>query len=122
MRFRNSASPRRIVFVLAAVLALVALGLRPAPADDAPIGDAGQMNEERARKLHRKPSYCPYAGRNYPTRVFWGDTHLHTELSMDAGAFGNRLGMDEAYRFAKGEEVVPPAACVPGSRARSTSS
>jgi hypothetical protein len=25
---------------------------------------------------------------------------------MDAGAFGNRLGLDEAYRFARGEEVV----------------
>ncbi len=42
----------------------------------------------------------------YPTNVYFGDTHLHTELSMDAGAFGNRLGLDEAYRFAKGEEVT----------------
>ncbi len=42
----------------------------------------------------------------YPTEVYFGDTHLHTELSMDAGAFGNRLGLDEAYRFAKGEEVT----------------
>jgi len=38
--------------------------------------------------------------------VYWGDTHLHTGLSLDAGAFGNTTGMDEAYRFAKGEEVV----------------
>ncbi len=38
--------------------------------------------------------------------VYWGDTHLHTDLSMDAGAFGNRIGMDEAYRFARGEEVT----------------
>ena len=38
--------------------------------------------------------------------VYWGDTHLHTDLSMDAGAFGNRIGMDEAYRFARGEEVI----------------
>jgi hypothetical protein len=37
--------------------------------------------------------------------VYWGDTHLHTSFSMDAGAFGNRLGLDEAYRFARGEEV-----------------
>ena len=35
--------------------------------------------------------YSPYAGRNFPTRVFWGDTHLHTTMSMDAGAFGARL-------------------------------
>ena len=35
--------------------------------------------------------YSPYAGRNFPTQVFWGDTHLHTGMSMDAGAFGARL-------------------------------
>jgi uncharacterized protein DUF3604 len=38
--------------------------------------------------------------------VYWGDTHLHTDLSMDAGAFGNRVGMDDAYRFAKGEKIT----------------
>ena len=42
---------------------------------------------------------------SYPTRVFCGDTHLHTAMSMDAGAFGNRLGIEDAYRFARGEEV-----------------
>ncbi|MDH3322562.1 MAG: DUF3604 domain-containing protein [Flavobacteriaceae bacterium] len=42
----------------------------------------------------------------YPTKVYWGDTHLHTSLSMDAGAFGNRIGMDEAYKFARGEVVT----------------
>lgn len=40
------------------------------------------------------------------TNVYWGDTHLHTGLSMDAGLFGNTLGLDEAYRFAKGEAVT----------------
>ena len=42
----------------------------------------------------------------YPENVYFGDTHLHTELSMDAGAFGNTIGLDEAYRFAKGEAVT----------------
>ncbi len=51
-------------------------------------------------------SYSPYAGRSYPTRVLWGDTHLHTGYSMDAGAFGARLGPEDAYRFARGEEVT----------------
>ena len=40
--------------------------------------------------------YSPYAGRNFPTRVFWGDTHLHTGMSMDAGAFGARLTPEDA--------------------------
>jgi len=50
--------------------------------------------------------YSPYAGRNFPTRVFWGETHLHTGNSMDAGAFGGRLTPNDAYRFARGEEIT----------------
>ena len=50
------------------------------------------------------PAAPASAGR--PTRVFFGDTHLHTSMSMDAGAFGNRLGVEDAYRFARGEEVM----------------
>jgi hypothetical protein len=50
--------------------------------------------------------YSPYAGRNFPTQVFWGDTHLHTGMSMDAGAFGARLVPEDAYRFAGGEELT----------------
>ena len=53
-----------------------------------------------------KKSYSPYAGESYPNNVYWGDTHLHTGLSMDAGAFGARLTPEDAYRFAGGEELV----------------
>jgi lactam utilization protein B len=42
----------------------------------------------------------------FPERVFWGDTHLHTANSVDAFGFGNRLGPEEALRFARGEEVT----------------
>lgn len=42
----------------------------------------------------------------YPTRVYFGDTHLHTALSLDAGAAGAKLLPADAYRFAKGEEVT----------------
>jgi hypothetical protein len=38
--------------------------------------------------------------------MYWGDSHLHTGLSVDAGLFGARLGLEEAYRFARGEQVV----------------
>jgi hypothetical protein len=51
-------------------------------------------------------SYSPYAKRDFPSGLYWGDTHLHTSFSMDAGAFGNRLGLEEAYQFATGGEVV----------------
>ena len=50
--------------------------------------------------------YSPYLNIGYPQRVFWGDTHLHTSYSTDAGMLGNRLGPEEAYRFARGETVV----------------
>jgi Protein of unknown function (DUF3604) len=50
--------------------------------------------------------YSPYAGRSFPTEVYWGDTHLHTSMSMDAGAFGARLTPEDAQRFARGEELT----------------
>jgi len=50
--------------------------------------------------------YSPYPEQNFPNRVFFGDTHVHTSYSTDAGMFGNTLGPDAAYRFAKGETVT----------------
>jgi len=68
--------------------------------------DAPPTKEHIGKAFHKDANYSPYAGKSYPTRVFWGDTHLHTSYSFDAGSFGNRLGPEEAYRFASGEEVV----------------
>ncbi len=62
--------------------------------------------QELEKSFPTKPPYSPYAGRHFPERVYWGDTHLHTSFSMDAGAFGCRLGPRDAYRFAKGHEVT----------------
>ena len=56
--------------------------------------------------LYPGEAYSPYAQRRFPSRPMWGDTHLHTGLSVDAGLFGARLGLEDAYRFARGEEVV----------------
>ena len=43
-----------------------------------------------------------------PTEPFFGDTaDLHTAISVDAGTM-NRLGQEEAFRFARGEEVTFP--------------
>jgi len=50
--------------------------------------------------------YSPYLDHGYPDRVYFGDTHLHTSYSTDAGMFGTRVGPEEAYRFARGEEIV----------------
>ena len=53
-----------------------------------------------------KAQYSPYLDRGYPDRVYFGDTHLHTAYSTDAGMVGCQLGPEEAYRFARGEEVM----------------
>ena len=42
----------------------------------------------------------------FPDRPYWGDTHLHTDNSVDAFGFGTRLGPEAALRFARGEEVT----------------
>jgi hypothetical protein len=62
--------------------------------------------EEVADSFPAQQHFSPYAGRNFPTQVYWGDTHLHTGMSMDAGAFGARLRPADAYRFARGGEVT----------------
>ena len=49
---------------------------------------------------------APYPQQDFPDRVFFGDTHLHTSYSADAGMIGNTLGPDEAYRFARGKTVT----------------
>jgi len=75
--------------------------------------DAGMHTGEPLRTEKPTRPYSPYAapyseyeaGVSYPNHVYWGDTHLHTSFSMDAGAFGARLGPREAYQFARGEEI-----------------
>ena len=62
--------------------------------------------QELEKVFPAKPPYSSYAGRHFPERVYWGDTHLHTSQSFDAIAFGCTLGPEDAYRFARGEEVI----------------
>ena len=95
----------RSLFLLACLLiAHSAAAQIPAPPDP----------NEVLSPAYTGKSYSPYAGRQTALMPLWGDSHLHTDISMDAGAFGNRLGLDEAYRFARGDEVVSSS----GIRAR----
>ncbi len=68
--------------------------------------DTGNATTETLSGAYTGKAYSPYAKRSFPERPLWGDSHLHTDLSMDAGLFGTRLSPREAYRFARGEEVV----------------
>lgn len=72
-------------------LSLLMLSLSPAYGND---------NSEKTDKI-----YSPYVGESYPQDVYFGDTHLHTSMSLDAGLFGTVLGPEEAYQFASGQQV-----------------
>jgi len=65
-----------------------------------------QPNEKQLSDLYSGKAYSPYAERTFPERPLWGDSHLHTSLSMDAGGFGNRVGLRDAYRLARGEQIT----------------
>mgnify|MGYP001819696116 CR=1 FL=1 len=67
---------------------------------------AGHAADNSAIATASASRYSPYAGRKYPTQVYFGDTHHHTANSGDAFMNGDRLSPEDAYRFARGEEVV----------------
>ena len=60
----------------------------------------------KGKKPVKAAGYSPYAGKNYPTKVLWGDTHLHTNQSLDARAFGVTVSPADAYRLARGDEIT----------------
>jgi hypothetical protein len=62
--------------------------------------------EEVLSDAYTGKSYSPYAGRGFATFPLWGDTHLHTGNSFDAGAFGATLQPEDALQFARGDEIV----------------
>ena len=80
----------------------------PLVAQDAGTPSKSAYDDEKPSRPY-SPYARPYseydAGVSYPNQVYWGDTHLHTSFSMDAGAFGARLGPEDAYQFARGDEI-----------------
>ena len=90
-----------------ATVGLMAALSMPSLAQDTVRTDVGDIDKTTgAAAFPTKRPYSPWAGRNFPMRPLFGDTHLHTALSFDAGAAGARVGPREAYRFAKGEEIT----------------
>jgi hypothetical protein len=63
----------------------------------------GNMSSEA---LDSSEDYSPFVGRDYPDQVLFGDLHLHTEISFDAGLVGTRLTMHDAFRVARGEKII----------------
>ncbi|HMC77257.1 MAG TPA: DUF3604 domain-containing protein, partial [Vicinamibacterales bacterium] len=81
----------------AAPSAAVQLGGPPSSAGTA-TADSGEIKPVDPATFHKEPGYSPYAGRRYPTRPFFGDEHVHTAWSVDAGGSGATLGPEEATR------------------------
>ena len=100
-------------FCTRTLIAVAALAQPAFAAEKSVSTDVGTFDKATAEKAYPYPlkppakqPYAPYAERNYPTRPLFGDTHLHTSYSLDAGVFGARLGPREAFQFARGEEVT----------------
>ena len=107
----------KLLKLITMALAALSLALGAPFAPVAMADDSGELTKEKAEKAHPfKPPYSPYVGRDFPTRPFFGDTHLHTSFSMDAGAFGARIGPRDAYRFARGEDQARVSDHLPGRR------
>jgi hypothetical protein len=91
----------KLLEVRIAVSALIVVAL----AGTTVVAQEYASDKEKVASTLVKAEYSPYAGRDFPTEVLWGDSHLHTAISVDAGTMCT-LGQEEAFRFARGEEVV----------------
>jgi hypothetical protein len=83
-----------IIIVTLVVVAGAAVGLLLLRDD--PVAEAQQLADAEAA--------IPLT--DYPEQVLWGDTHLHTDNSIDAFGFGTRLGPEAALQFARGDKVT----------------
>lgn len=88
---------RKSVLIGAVAAVALASGMVPFGADRAASPLVGKVDAAQPRAAAKSA---------YPTRLLFGDTHLHTDFSMDAATFGVKLSPEEAYRFALGEEVT----------------
>jgi hypothetical protein len=70
------------------------------------VGASASVPFLMAEEKQEGVEFSPYVDAKHAGGVYWGDTHLHTNLSTDAGLKGNSLSPDDAYRIARGEQLV----------------
>jgi hypothetical protein len=63
------------------------------------LGVSVSSAQDSERKLYVEPV-------EYADNVYFGDAHVHTNMSLDAAAWGASQDPAGAYRYAKGEEVT----------------
>ncbi len=86
----------KLIFAVVAIAALVVPGMAL----------ASEWTPDRDQLVEQPKPYSPYLDQHFPQRVFFGDTHFHSSLSVDSGLIGNRVDLDQAFQFARGEEIV----------------
>src|SRR6056297_3851909 len=76
---RRSSMRKHEQLLAAAIAALMAVGPAGLYASDTAVGPDFAIDRENAPVLEK--NYSPFVGDDYPDRVFWGETHLHTSYS-----------------------------------------
>jgi uncharacterized protein DUF3604 len=94
-----------IGFGVASILQVTAVAQAQQPTSQI-ITDIADVQPADPNKFYKEPGYSPYAGKHYPARPLFGDQHLHTGWSVDAGLGGATLSPEDAVRFARGEQVT----------------
>jgi len=73
------------------------------------FSNCSQKQSEINKKSEENKKKTSVITKNWHKNLYWGDTHLHTNFSTDAFLFGTVTATpDDAYRFAKGEEMIHP--------------
>ena len=107
---------KRRHLLLATALATPALGLLAWHAAPSLGFGGGRANaaETASASQAATPPGATYRSAVRPDqrRAFFGELHLHTTMSFDAWTFGTKVTPDQAYKFARGETVMVPAAQV----------
>jgi len=58
------------------------------------------------KKVRQQVNYSPHADIAYPTKLLFGEQHIHSALSADAGGGGTKLLPRDLYRYAKGAQLM----------------
>jgi hypothetical protein len=92
------------VLLLAALLTVSVFAVD----DKATLYPEGTIDKQALERiLPDKPPYSPYADLNFPARPLFGDTHVHTSNSLDAGAAGHARRSSMPWNAAR---PIPPLA------------
>ncbi len=93
-----------------AIVALVTLAACEQKPPEVPAKKAEAPDAAKKAAEARAPVQAAAAPQPNPERnAYYGETHIHTSLSVDAWLLGNRLtGPGDAYKYAQGQTIKHP--------------